>query len=737
MRRVPPKFMNTRFLHLLAAGALILVPSLRAQEGGPSKEAIAQLLKRPDKGVAPIIIPAGARTEADVDKEQAAWFDRVLVQPGLARLALRKDVAWAEEAAQFLKKAPAFTMTLRVIIVPEEVMESAKKLVKAGCDEPSAMLLAGMIGRRSGMDWRFIWDCSTQSIKGWEADPKTLAVLYFQSDAMLAWAWERSGRKKECEEMEKKALIQLGRMAADGSFKAGEEELFFRQILKEESLLAKHTTEFRDLAAKIELPEWARLTTLGCAEERAAWSARGDGWASSVSEKEWKGFAEHLEKSRDALTRAWKANPKSPMAAAKMIAVTMGGAGVKGEAERVWFDRAIAAQCDYSPAYAAMMSAYRPRWSGSHELMLAFGKACANTNRYDTDIPTNFTQACNDIVSEIGDWRAFYRRPEVAGPLLTVSEGWLKEPTRAHERRMRLSFLALNAWLTGDTGKAAAGLKQLGAPLHVSAADKLGSYRATEREFREEVALANSKIAADFARADGLYKSGKIAEAAALFRKIEPSAPDEAGEGVRERLQIIDIEQGLAKGDWVKLPVAPGLRGWLQRGGIWSGEADGTLVNKGNDWRSAMIHRARVGNEFEMRLEFSVEAKEKCCRRCDIIFGWHAGFQEPMNMAIYGQPGKFPAEARFDTTYMPPPKEKMKGIPYLDKNSLFLHCSGGKLTFTVNGKDAYTDYRPAGMVMGPEDGQVGVGSTRWCIMNTTRISNIEVRRLITETGKPR
>lgn len=103
-------------------------------------------------------------------------------------------------------------------------------------------------------------------------------------------------------------------------------------------------------------------------------------------------------------------------------------------------------------------------------------------------------------------------------------------------------------------------------------------------------------------------------------------------------------------------------------------------------------------------------------------------------MAVYGQSGQFPAEARFDCTYQRPSKDVKKGIPYVEKNKLLLRSTGGKITFTVNDQPAFTDHLPEGMNIGPENGQVGVGSTRWCILNKTSITNIEVRKLVPGKG---
>ncbi len=50
---------------------------------------------------------------------------------------------------------------------------------------------------------------------------------------------------------------------------------------------------------------------------------------------------------------------------------TSGDAPQPGEDARTWFDRAVAAQFDYWPAYQARLVFLQPRWGGSYEEDLA------------------------------------------------------------------------------------------------------------------------------------------------------------------------------------------------------------------------------------------------------------------------------------------------------------------------------------------------------------------------------
>lgn len=710
--------------------AAVFVLPLPAQDIVVS-EAIEKLLRDMEKqgaeAIKPINITPDAANHKDIAKAQQKWAERVWINPALARIEKRTDAPWKDDAEKFLRAATVEFFSERINPPPIQLAESARKLVNAGCDEPSVLILTAMLDRMIQSDWRFVEDCVASAMQLMEKDPESKAVLTFYASHMSIWANKLSGfpkKQKIPSEKFKKAALQ---MAEDGSFLQDEADLFIRHYLNLEHLPGM-PEKMIQVAGNLPLPEWARKTLIGESYKTIAWNARGGGWANTVKEAGWKGFAENLKKARKALVEAWELNPKSPIAASHMIAIVMAGHGENDDTLQLWFERAIAAQSDYRLAYTSMLWAYRPRWCGGHELMLAFGKACAATKRYDLDVPLFYTHACNDIVSEIGDGRAFYRRPDVAKVLIEVSEGLLREPSRQHEREMRLSYLAINAWLTGDTKRAASALAELKGPLHPDAANKLAILRTNEVEFREEIAMAHSPVAADYKKAMELFENHKIADAETIFQRIKTTAPQALQSRIQELLELIDLEKKLEKGDWVRLPVDASLRGWIQRGGIWSGTADGALINQGNDGGGFIVHRVRIGPDFEMRVEYSVKAEKNCCQHCDIVFGWYPGFQDPFNVAFHGKAGTASGKAYISRRHKTQEIKKVNA-PYKPNNVMILHSNDEKITFTINGKEAFRDYTQDDMDFGPEDARVGIGSFRWCRMNVTNVSKIEVRKL--------
>lgn len=673
--------------------------------------------------VPPIQIVAATRTFRDVEKEQRLWWERVMVAPALARLEKRSDAPWAADARKLLAEAPSIVFAEPWQDKPTALQPIARSVVNGGCDDPAILILAVLIDDKCDIDWKFAEKATAAALKTLDADPSMPAALSFFSHALAAQANTRGYHGKKSSEYLEKIPALITRMASDSSYLPNEEELFIRHLYLMEGTLKPIAKNILTLAPQLPLPAWVQQTIIGYSEQTIARETEGTD------------YQKHMDLARTALAQAWKLNPSCPLAASRMISI--GASGSAGDAtKRTWFDRATVAQCDYPPAYLNMQSAYR---SEGEETLLAFGKACAATKRYDLEIPVSFTRICNDIAGSKKDWHSFYRRPDVAKVLREVSEGLADEPTRAYERYMRLSYLALNSWLVGDYARSAAALDLIKGPLHPDTSNKLSIHRMTEVEMREEVSIGNSPIAEEFQAANVFYQQGDLAEARARLKTMEPRAQGAAAEGVYDKLLVIEIEEALARGEWVTLPVDPEFRGWLLLSGKWSCEGEGTLVNHGNDGRAAIVHRARIGPDFEMFVEFSVTSKPDtgaCCKRCEVMFDWReSGFY---NIASYGQDGTSPMRARITGNYRTTqpkdtllrlPTDNTRMFPYEEVNTMLLRSLDQKVSLTCNGIETFKDYQPENFRSGAADGHVGIGSHRWCNNNETHISKIQVRRL--------
>lgn len=143
-----------------------------------------------------------------------------------------------------------------------------------------------------------------------------------------------------------------------------------------------------------------------------AWDARGGGWASTVTPEGWKGFRERLDIADQALEEAWKIDPTISAVADEMITVCLGQGGGRGRME-IWFRRALEADPDDYQVCSAKLYYLYPRWHGSHEDMIAFGRQCATGENYFAGTPFILAQAHAQVAAESPNPQAYLQGDEV------------------------------------------------------------------------------------------------------------------------------------------------------------------------------------------------------------------------------------------------------------------------------------------------------------------------------------
>lgn len=118
----------------------------------------------------------------------------------------------------------------------------------------------------------------------------------------------------------------------------------------------------------------------GHAYVNMAWLARGNGYADTVTDEGWKVFSAHLATAQDALECAWKMNPHDIRIPIRMMAVMLGQGGGRDRME-IWFNRGMQLNQDNYGMCWQKLYYLEPKWYGSREDMLAFGRECvSNTN---------------------------------------------------------------------------------------------------------------------------------------------------------------------------------------------------------------------------------------------------------------------------------------------------------------------------------------------------------------------
>ncbi len=172
--------------------------------------------------------------------------------------------------------------------------------------------------------------------------------------------------------------------------------------------------------------------------DKLAWRARGHGMAGSVTGEGWKNFEIGLNRAADLYREAWLMHPERPESAMAMILIATANGGKFGTPAD-WFEKAIAAECDRFGVYWDYGSSLLPRWGGSHEELFEFHRACLDTGRFDTFVPTIFLGLLEhlELHEQVGRERMFEQLPGLEAACVEFARALTNAPPGPHAERLR------------------------------------------------------------------------------------------------------------------------------------------------------------------------------------------------------------------------------------------------------------------------------------------------------------
>jgi hypothetical protein len=640
--------------------------------------------------VAPVEVKPGTKFERDFKAAHHRWVERVLVAPFRART---KDAGNAAATA-FVEEAGRQFVEDCCCNWPDKLAAEGNRLLKEGADDPLVLYFAAR-------NIQLIEDRADDAKKRYEHALERAEKLSLSPALRRLIALDLASLPHtEVKVAEWDARAGEWAVAAlnDGSYGKDDAAVFVRHVVVDcagDKHLDRAPEVMHAAATSLRLPEWARRTIQGKTEISKAWLARGKGFADTVSRKGWASFEEHLKRARAELVKAWELNPREPFAAAAMITVVMGGEEGKGETVRLWFDRAVAAQFDYKPAYSSLLNAWRPRWGGDHDAMYEFGRACRATGRYDTEVPRVFTEACNLIAKDFDDWEELYRSgsfPGMKEEMVDHHRKLLAEPTRAGLRWMDRSFFAVNAWLVGAYDLADESLRALPEGLFPLAVDKLRRLNRSESGFRREVALMNSPAQKSYVAGEKQFAEEEFTEAKPHFEAALSQTPAEAKALIEARIEMIAQRAAFEKGEWVNPLVRPGLPGWRVVYGEWEGGPEGQLVVHGNGSKGLIVYELSPAPDYEWRAEFRIEVRQASIgRRPGVWLSWLRQRQESLRWTLGGAEGR--SFSRLALSRIRVEKAPVSTVSFQETTSFPLECKmAGHLE--VNGVEVFRDLEP-------------------------------------------
>lgn len=503
---------------------------------------------------------------------------------------------WAGDLERFFAAfAASYTSRFDDEAANERLDALAAAVAKAGCDDPLFLACQAPVAvacRRARQA-----EAALQPL----AD-KVRAAGYSTVCVFFATLWLRTARGElGVTKNPPEFSTAVAAAATDPALTGDDKLIYIRTLLPyDDDVLAMVADQFAKPDSSVD--PWVKAVATGRSEIRKAWAARGRGFAHKVKPQGWQGFEEHLALARQALLAAHEMHPEWPDAATELISVSMGDR--TGE-ERLWFDRAVAAEFDHESAYRRLGTAsLQPRWGGSHEAMLAFGRECLDTGRFDTFVPGFVFDVALAVGADLTRPRDAFAMPGVYDDCLRAANGYLKAAgTTPAVARLWRSRLAVLQWATGRHHEAARVLDEL--------EDDPAPQALSESRVRLEELVGESRLfggpCGDAAKAaEALIAAGKLDAARAAYESLAAAkdTPAAARQRVTGRIATLNMTAALDRSEWVDLQPPPDLAGWRVVSGEWKVEPDGTLVaNTSIKSRSTLVCEATIGQDIEVALE--------------------------------------------------------------------------------------------------------------------------------------
>jgi hypothetical protein len=338
-------------------------------------------------------IPQDPQRQEQRFRDMLAWNRRTLI--GAYEKVGKKDPRWDKPAREALDAAARnFSHTIDPQTYLWDIHNATQTAIGFGCDDPLILYLhARSFHKNVRATAEEIDRCHTAAATGMKnsAYPpfrRAIALSKAGTHAVGAKGAYTEERFNAAERLFETALGLLPLSAAEDERTPDLEHHWLQIAL--EALQGYRLTGGDDLAAfekvdaalaKSPALKVVRLQVKGEFYVNFAWQARGNGFADTVTKEGQTKFEQRLGVARQALEEAWEVEPNNPRTAARMITVEKGLSRGRDEMEK-WFQRAMSADGNNINACRAKLDWLDPKWNGSEEEMLAFGKACRETGNW-------------------------------------------------------------------------------------------------------------------------------------------------------------------------------------------------------------------------------------------------------------------------------------------------------------------------------------------------------------------
>ncbi len=330
-------------------------------------------------------------------RELLEWNRRSMV--GAYDKVGKKDPKWDKAAREALELgARSFCLQIDPPVTFAEVHVAAKAAVDAGCDDPYVVYLY----HRSAVGPDY--PGADEAIRRMKAAAKAIADSRYPAfrragvieKAGTYTVWNDSpneaARADAQRDFDASLALLRDSVSSDERSQFWEDRWYenFLDLLRGYRKIgmdgpSAYERVDKGLADILEL-KVLRLQVRGFFWYGFGWEARTTAFAPNVPAGGFETFEKHVKVTKEALDEAWKLRPDDPRTANLRFGIEKAIGGGDRDAMELWFDRAMRADPDDYVACWEKLDWLDPKWYGTIEEMLAFGKACQATGNWRAKI---------------------------------------------------------------------------------------------------------------------------------------------------------------------------------------------------------------------------------------------------------------------------------------------------------------------------------------------------------------
>ena len=404
------------------------------------------------------------------ERERLEWLRGTSV--GAYEKVGKRNPRWDEAARKTFDLAARQNSQTDTEISTDEINKSAKAAIDAGCDDP---LLVNIFYRTSGVTKDLPPDeligRRNSSIKNLVASryPAYRRASTLQGAGTLAIAGESPGEE---EKNTAKADFNAALALLPESVATDERNEFWEEKWSDNlnALIAGYRklgvtpmTAYEKVDTELaKIPELKvlRLRLRGDFLFKLGWEARTTAFAPAVPAGGFETLEECLAEARKAYEESWNLRPDHAWTATALLDIDKAIGGDRATME-LWFDRAMKADADRYGACFTKLDWLDPKWHGTAEEMVAFGRACRDTNNWQAGIILLAADAHHRLSTQISKdrKRKYLGSPETWGDIKAVYDEYLKH---FPDNNVARSKYAAFAYMAGKMTEADAQFQILG-----------------------------------------------------------------------------------------------------------------------------------------------------------------------------------------------------------------------------------------------------------------------------------